>query len=71
MTNDRWHARKAIHHPQAGRDSARHDTTRGDVTMTQQDPQAPEDDLIPDEGLSEVSGGVSPTSDIDAIEPFN
>ena len=39
--------------------------------MTQKDPQAPEDDLIPDEGLSEVSGGVSPTSDIDAIEPFN
>lgn len=39
--------------------------------MTQQDPQAPEDELIPDEGLSEVSGGVTPASDIDAIAPFN
>ena len=39
--------------------------------MAQQDPQAPEDELIPDEGLSEVSGGVTPASGIDAIEPFN
>lgn len=39
--------------------------------MAQKDPQAPEDDLIPDEGLSEVSGGVTPTSDIDAVAPFN
>jgi hypothetical protein len=38
--------------------------------MTEQDPQAPEDDLIPDEGLSEVSGGVAPASDVDAITPF-
>ncbi len=39
--------------------------------MTQQGPQEPEHDLVPDEELSEVSGGVTPASDIDAVAPLN
>ena len=39
--------------------------------MTQQDPQAPEDDLIPDEGLSEVTGGIAPTSGHEQVRPFD